>query len=91
MPDSSRRRVSGSARVTPIGERVTAPTPPNGVTKRNFSQSATSMSWGTSADTPAYRNAPRRRSVRPLGFRSSSPSLTKCTLPIARILPGSTT
>ena len=67
-------RVSGTFIRTPIGARVTAPSPPKGTTSMNFSHSATWMSAGTSTETPAWSNASRSRSTRPVFTLSSSPN-----------------
>src|SRR5271166_229445 len=71
----SSRRVSGLARIAPIGALVTAPTPPNEVMIRNFSQSALCISGGISTVTPVFRNASCNCAVRSLRRLSSSPNL----------------
>ena len=76
--------------MTPIGTRVTAPTPPKETTKRSFSQSETWMSGGTVARIPARSKVSRSFSVRALGRRSSSPKRIECTCPRLRMRPGAT-
>jgi hypothetical protein len=51
MHCSSKDRVSGMVRIIPIGAVLTAPTPPNAVTSKNFSHKALCMSAGISAFT----------------------------------------
>jgi hypothetical protein len=64
MHRCSNARVSGTVRMMPIGARLTALTPPNAVTSKNFSHKALCMSAGISAFTVVLSNDWRSRSTR---------------------------
>ena len=88
MHRSTSRRVSGLARIAPIGALLTAPTPPNDVMVRKFSQSALCISGGISTVTPVFRNASCNCAAWSLRRLSSSPNLIKLEPPMLRIRPG---
>src|SRR5918996_1048638 len=92
MASWSRPRVSGTARNTPMGARVTAPTPPVAVMNMSFSHSAAWMSSATSTRRPRHlRSAPSRRRTRSVIPPSSSPKVTHGSAPACRTRPGPTT